>query len=368
MEHISRLEHRFELFPDDIFLVSYPKSGNTWLRFLFGNYLGNNSCSFQTLFKTSGDVYSMTSEAAAQMSRPRLIKSHEPYTTDYKKVVYLVRDARDVAVSYYHFKQKFRGINNIPFSEFLELFNSGAIATYANWNLHVNSWLDSGLADLLIVKYEDMVDDTAHEFEKILDFCRIPIDHQKVVAAVNASAFEAMQRAEQQEQNLLKNWNASDTSIQFVRQGGYGNWESWFTDSLLDAFITVHGDALARLDYITASEFRRSLQAQEHPHFQQQAIEHQNTKLVQLETVYGRTKEKLSQSKKRIKKIQTRHTNLKKKVKHLQRQKKNLEARVNHLTIEPTAAATPRQLSSHKNNLIQRISFCIIQKIRKTWE
>src|SRR5437868_10954354 len=93
------------VFPDDVFIVSFPRSGNTWTRFLVGNLISQNEpISFVNVESRIPDIYLHSQESLCRMSRPRVLKSHEPFDPRYKKVIYVVRDPRDVAVSRYHFR------------------------------------------------------------------------------------------------------------------------------------------------------------------------------------------------------------------------------------------------------------------------
>jgi tetratricopeptide (TPR) repeat protein len=85
------------LYPDDIFITSYPKSGNTWLRFLLANLLKqqDEEIDFHTVHNYVPEV-GKQEEIIKTLRRPRVMKSHAPYISEYPKVIYLIRDGRDV--------------------------------------------------------------------------------------------------------------------------------------------------------------------------------------------------------------------------------------------------------------------------------
>ena len=88
------------VFPDDIFLVSYPKSGNTWMRFLIGNLLHQDEpITFSNIELKVPDIYQNSNRKLLQISPPRILKSHEYFDPRYKKTICIVRDTRDIAVS-----------------------------------------------------------------------------------------------------------------------------------------------------------------------------------------------------------------------------------------------------------------------------
>ena len=97
-----------KVFPDDVFIVSYPRSGNTWVRFLIGSMVYQADVDFNNLVTIIPDIYRCTNRFLESLERPRYLKSHEPYDGRYPKVIYLVRDPRDVAISYYYWLLKFR--------------------------------------------------------------------------------------------------------------------------------------------------------------------------------------------------------------------------------------------------------------------
>jgi Sulfotransferase domain len=98
----------FAVRHDDTFLVSYPRSGNTWTRFLIANLLHpNKSVSFANIEHLIPDCEAMSSRYLKRLSSPRVIKSHEYFDHRYKKVVYIVRDPRDVVLSYHSFQRKY---------------------------------------------------------------------------------------------------------------------------------------------------------------------------------------------------------------------------------------------------------------------
>src|SRR5262245_12913126 len=78
------------VFPDDTFLVSYPRSGNTWLRFLIGCVFHGEPITFGTLEAKVPDIYQNHNKVLLKIPRPRLIKSHEYFEPRYKKVIYVV--------------------------------------------------------------------------------------------------------------------------------------------------------------------------------------------------------------------------------------------------------------------------------------
>ncbi len=238
---------------DDVLIVSYPKSGSTWLRFLIANYLTHNKCTFLNHHELIPDIHD-SMELVYRARKPRIIKSHLPFTPSYKKVIYLVRDGRDVAVSYYYHLKKYGKLEKtVEFSEYLNLFNLGnCYDEFGSWEAHIHSWLDCGLAsseDFLLIRYEDVKHDTVNSFTKVLKFLNLDIDQERVEKAIHASSLENMKELENQQQDLGKHLKFSDKSIKFVRNGATGDWHNLFSKSDLDIFLAKHGDALKRLDY-----------------------------------------------------------------------------------------------------------------------
>lgn len=99
-----------KVYPDDTFLVSYPKSGNTWVRFLVANFVhAEQDVTLLGADRLIPNVDGESRKYFKQMPQPRVIKSHYPFHPSYKRVIYVVRDPRDVVVSQYHFQIK-RGV------------------------------------------------------------------------------------------------------------------------------------------------------------------------------------------------------------------------------------------------------------------
>ena len=93
-------ERNFAVFPDDTFLVSYPRSGNTWTRFLIANLVyPSANVSFTNIETLIPDTSSQSSRALRRTLRPRLIKTHEYFDHRCRKIICIVRDPRDVVLS-----------------------------------------------------------------------------------------------------------------------------------------------------------------------------------------------------------------------------------------------------------------------------
>ncbi len=78
---------KFNIKSSDIFLVSYPKSGNTWLRFLLGNYISTDIVDFTKSSLVIPDIDANPEQINLLKTTPRFIKSHFTYTADYPNVI-----------------------------------------------------------------------------------------------------------------------------------------------------------------------------------------------------------------------------------------------------------------------------------------
>src|SRR6516162_9005881 len=131
------------VLPDDVYLVSYPKSGNTWIRFLIANVVyPEQNPDFSNINDLLPDLEDMAIRDLKHVPRPRLLKSHQYFDPRYPKVIYIVRDPRDVAVSTYYFRIKRRAIaDDFPLPQFVSCFVRGELNhSYGTWFENVGSW------------------------------------------------------------------------------------------------------------------------------------------------------------------------------------------------------------------------------------
>ncbi|QDG51705.1 sulfotransferase domain-containing protein [Persicimonas caeni] len=235
--------------PNDIYLTSYPRSGNTWTRFLLANYLTGEACDFDAVYRCVPDLY-VSPERCAELPSPRFLKSHEPYVPEYRRVIYIVRDGRDVAVSYYFYcRQRGTISQEMSFDDYLTLFNRGQVGPYGSWSTHLNSWLDNlePSGRLLLIRYRDLKEDTAQQLRRILEFAGLDINVDRVERAVTDARFERMQRQERIMRQRNLQTSADGQSLKAVRKGQTDQWQEMFSDGQLRRFLDCHGDALARL-------------------------------------------------------------------------------------------------------------------------
>lgn len=217
-----------QIFPEDVFLVSFPKSGNTWTRFLIANLLHpETSVGFDNIANLIPDVESTAKRVFDRAARPRVIKSHHVFLPEYPRVIYIVRDPRDVAISGYYFRRK-RGVieDQYPLDLHVSRFVAGETSSYGSWGDNVASWLVTRKCDprFLLLRYEDMIADTARELSKIAVFLNIPPDSARISHAVDASCADNMRKLEKAQADFSP-LTKTRKDLPFVRAAKAGGWK-----------------------------------------------------------------------------------------------------------------------------------------------
>jgi hypothetical protein len=215
---------------DDIFLVSYPKSGNTWTRFLIANLLfPEKHPDFSNINELIPDPEALSQRHLLRMPRPRVLKSHQYFDPRYPKIIYVVRDPRDVALSQYHFHRKRRMVEDkYPVERFVTRFIAGETSIYGSWAENVGSWLATkyGRAGFLLLRYEDMIADTAAELAKVAAFLNLPMDSSRIAHAVVQSSANKMRELESKQVGLWSSTKDTRQDVPFVRSAKAGGWKS----------------------------------------------------------------------------------------------------------------------------------------------
>lgn len=219
------------VWPDDLFLVSYPRSGNTWLRFLVGNMVSlEEPVTFANIEARVPDIYRNTDRQLQKVARPRFLKSHECFDPRYRKVIYLVRDPRDVVVSYYHYFRKLGQISQThSVEDFVLDFVSGRLDSFGTWGENVGSWLGAREGDdqILFLRYEDLVSQISVQVRKIALFLELTLSEEALESAVEQSSFDRMQALETRQSGSWATIARTNRDIPFVRQGQVGGWMAY---------------------------------------------------------------------------------------------------------------------------------------------
>lgn len=147
--------HR-RLRDSDVFLASYPRSGNTWISFLIYELLTGKEAAFEDVNRIVPNVARSSEGREGLPGRGRFLRTHELPRREYRKSIYLVRDVRDVVISEYEFL-RFLGLFDQDLDEFLKMFLKGRVNGLGGWLNHVRSWLavrKNDPARCLWLKYE----------------------------------------------------------------------------------------------------------------------------------------------------------------------------------------------------------------------
>lgn len=262
------LVHKFPRFFQFYLVVEYPKSGGSWLGQMISSY-------FDIPFsRNSFPTYKMS-----------LTHGHFVPTKNSKyinKIYLLMRDGRDVMVSFYYHsliwneknklspkdviytrkKLNFSDYNdirtNLPrFIEFVFDHNYSLFFkfnSYGNWDSFNRKWLEhieKDNSNIIITKYEDLLKDTKKELTRLIDLTQGEglSDTEKISRIVRKYSFESQSKRKRGDENTSN----------FLRKGVSGDWESKFSKESADIFDQYAGEMLIKLGYEDNHEWVRKV-------------------------------------------------------------------------------------------------------------
>lgn len=241
--------------PDDTFIVSYPRSGNTWTRFLVANLL------YPTQAVTFANIEGLIPDAEAQSNRymkripsPRVIKSHQYFDHRYPRVIYVVRDPRDVVLSYYDFSRKYRFVpDGYPLEKYVSDFVHGRLisAGWGTWAENVGTWIAArnGCQTFLLLRYEDLISNAEAELAKVACFFEVEAEPEHLHNAVEKSSAHRMRAMEKIQANQWVSTKGKREDIPFIGSAATGNWKSKLTTEAIAEIESAWGSLIARCGY-----------------------------------------------------------------------------------------------------------------------
>lgn len=279
-----------------VWLASYPKSGNTWLRaivtaldthrHLFGvNHLGSGSQPFlvdgtlsefglDPRWLSAEEVDRMRTVLAGRWSRtpegwdeshdppPVLRKTHEVYRMGApgrepfpvqatRAAILIVRDPRDVACSYAPFfgvslGEAVDALGRDAPTPIASPANSRTAQPWGSWSSHAESWLPGDLPfPVHLVRYEDLIVDATAVLHPVFESIGLTCSTDELQAAVHLTEFQRLQESE--EQRGFR--ETSKRTERFFRRGLAGVWREELVDAQIAAIESDHGPVMQRLGY-----------------------------------------------------------------------------------------------------------------------
>jgi len=273
-----------------ILLASYPKSGNTWFRALLGsildkgqdidiNSIGVPHCADRASFDR---VLGMNSSdlTAREVSRIRpqvyefavrmgsggdlSLKVHDAWlpfpgsVTPFpraliKRVIYIMRDPRDVAVSYANHLGRpvesvisYMNLNNFTIGQDRTMLRPQLPQLISTWSNHVRSWTNDNKLDVHVMKYEQMLSDPLREFRVSLDFLELRVTDSVLIKAIEATRFDKLRL--QEEKNGFG--ERSPYSKSFFRRGVANGWQDTLTRMQTDRIVVDHSEVMRQFGYL----------------------------------------------------------------------------------------------------------------------
>ena len=275
-----------------IWLASYPKSGNTWLRMFLKSYFLKSGEKFGLEnsrldnFKSQGFPdqeildhlrvdYNKFEEIVKNWeamqdyinlnNKTNYIKTHNAMVTvgsykftttrNTKGIIYIVRDPRDVLVSLSHhmgidYEKTFEHLSSSYNFEYPSSGDKRYKKTLMGaWSDHYKSWKNFKSCKTLIVKYEDMVLDEYNTFKKIIKYLTevdgAEYKEEKLIKALKQTQFDELQKMEKNE-----GFSEKGKGELFFRKGKIGEWEKDLSVNLIKKIEKMFSREMIELGYL----------------------------------------------------------------------------------------------------------------------
>ena len=274
-----------------VWIASYPKSGNTWVRVFLHNLLRElhgqaegpqdiNALHEMTARESLKEAFERRlGKPAAEASpaeiagvrmqvqadlvhgteRPVYIKTHNSVATveGFPTInfnitlaaIYIVRNPLDVAVSYAHYS----GLSPDPViahmtdpSGNIGFSNRRVWEFMGSWSFHAASWMSVPHRPVLLLRYEDMLAAPERSFGRLAAFLRFKPDSDQLRRVIEKSSFAEMARQEEQ-----RGFNERpNTAEKFFRTGKAGQWREALSQDQIGAIVSAHGPMMMRFGYL----------------------------------------------------------------------------------------------------------------------
>ena len=278
-----------------IWIESYPKSGNTWLRALLASYYFTNEGSFSLslldkidnfpsdkFFKEYNDQFSKVEDTSKywlkeqekinKKNKITFLKTHSAickingnsFTNKENSIgaIYIVRDPRNVITSisnhyqisiedaFQFMKDEKRGIINKNDGRYL-----GFQAVWS-WSINQKTWVENKLFPVLVIKYEDLLNETYNTFRKAIEFINKisnsskTFDKSKGKNSIKNTSFEKLQRMEN-DHGFAEAMNKKGTNkkIKFFNLGQKNNYKNLLSQDLIIKMNEFYKQELIKFNY-----------------------------------------------------------------------------------------------------------------------
>jgi hypothetical protein len=269
-----------------IWLASYPKSGNTWLRAFLHNLMRNpnepydiNRLTDFTLSDAQMRWYQLfdprpgpeiSAEEVAAL-RPKVheamtrahpdtvfVKTHNALVEDRGTpmitmehtagAIYVVRNPLDVVISYGdHYGLTMDAAITAMATPGLQSVNEEihCYERYGSWSEHVMSWTHRPTPGLHIVRYEDMLSSPHRTFAGVAAFLSLKVARDRLDKAIKLSSFKVLREQEKRHGFIERTAN----SQRFFREGKAGQWRKALTPAQIETMTSIHREQMTRFGY-----------------------------------------------------------------------------------------------------------------------
>ncbi len=268
-----------------VWLASYPKSGNTWMRMFLQSYMTKQPCDINGAFKmTVRDMDELAYRSVSPVAFPNripeiamglrfaamlhlvqrghggdiFVKTHNIFAANQegqhlcppslsKMAVYMIRDPRDIVVSFSHHLSK-----SIDETINLMIHDNGHLEDkvlgfghhMSSWGKHAGCWVKNEKIPVCVVRYEGLIANPQRTFAGVTKFLFGHTDYGALAYAIDQSSFAKLRKQEQDNGFLEQKGD-----MPFFRSGKVGKWKDILTNEQIERLEIGLGDSMDRMGY-----------------------------------------------------------------------------------------------------------------------